>query len=49
MRNESELADSMDLAGIGKVFILHDLYSISLKNKIKQQVKDKLMAFYADR
>ena len=41
-REELSLVDSLQLEGIEKVFILHDLYAISLKNKIKEQVIEKI-------
>ena len=41
-REELSLVESLQLEGIEKVFILHDLYAISLKNKIKQQVVEKI-------
>ena len=41
-RNEMSLVDELNLDGIDKVFILHDLYSISLKNELKEQVIRKI-------
>lgn len=41
-RDEISLVDKLNLEGIDKVFILHDLYSINLKNQIKQKVKEKV-------
>lgn len=41
-REELSLVDNLQLEGIEKVFILHDLYAISLKNKIKEQVIEKI-------
>lgn len=41
-RNELDIVDSINLESIDKVFILHDLYSISLKNKIKEKVEEKI-------
>ena len=41
-REELSLVDSLQLEGIEKVVILHDLYAISLKNKIKEQVIEKI-------
>ena len=41
-RNELSLVDSLKLEGIDKVFILHDLYSIELKNEIKEKVIEKI-------
>ena len=41
-RNELSLIDSLKLDGIDKVFILHDLYSIELKNELKEKVIEKI-------
>lgn len=41
-REELSLIDELKLEGIDKVFILHDLYSIELKNEIKERVKTKI-------
>ena len=41
-REELSLIDELKLEGIDKVFILHDLYSIELKNEIKDRVKTKI-------
>lgn len=41
-RNELELVDALRLKGIDKIFILHDLYAISLKNKMKERVEMKI-------
>lgn len=41
-RNELELVNALCLKGIDKIFILHDLYAISLKNKIKERVEMKI-------
>lgn len=41
-RDELSLIDKLELEGIDKIFILHDLYSIELKNKIKEQVIRKI-------
>lgn len=41
-RDEISLVDKLDLEGIDKVFILHDLYSIDLKNQIKKKVEEKI-------
>ena len=41
-RDEMSLIDKLDLENIDKVFILHDLYSIELKNKVKEQVITKI-------
>ena len=37
-----ELVDKLNLEGIDKVFILHDLYSIDLKEQIKKKVEEKI-------
>ena len=42
MKHKSVLLDELNLEGIDKVFILHDLYSIDLKNEIKERVKTKI-------
>ena len=41
-RDEISLVDKLELNGIDKVFILHDLYSIKLKEEIKDRVVNKL-------
>ena len=41
-RDEISLVENLKLDGIDKVFILHDLYSINLKNEIKEKVKTKI-------
>ena len=41
-RDEISLVDKLKLEGIDKVFILHDLYSIDLKNEIKDKVISKI-------
>ena len=41
-RDELSLVDKLNLDGIDKVFILHDLYSIDLKNQIKKKVEEKI-------
>lgn len=41
-RDELSLINKLKLDGIDKIFILHDLYSIELKNKIKRQVITKI-------
>ena len=41
-RDENTLVEKLNLEGIDKVFILHDLYSIELKNEIKRQVQEKI-------
>lgn len=41
-RDEIYLVDELKLEGIDKIFILHDLYSIDLKNEIKDKVKRKI-------
>ena len=41
-RDEISLVDKLNLDGIDKVFILHDLYSIDLKNQIKKKVEEKI-------
>ena len=42
-RDELSLVEQLKLEGINKVFILHDLYSMDLKNKIKERVKEKIL------
>lgn len=42
-RDEISLVDKLNLEGIDKVFILHDLYSIDLKNQIKKKVEEKIL------
>lgn len=41
-RDEHTLVEKLNLEGIDKVFILHDLYSIDLKNEVKRQVVEKI-------
>lgn len=41
-REEISLVDKLNLEGIDKIFILHDLYAIDLKNAIKEKVKAKI-------
>ena len=41
-RDELSLIDSLKLDGIDKVFILHDLYAMDLKNKLKEKVIEKI-------
>ena len=41
-RDELSLVEKLNLEGIDKVFILHDLYSIDLKNQIKKKVEEKI-------
>lgn len=41
-RDEISLVDELKLKGIDKVFILHDLYSIDLKNEIRDKVISKI-------
>ena len=41
-RDEISLVDKLNLEGIDKVFILHDLYSINLKNQIKKKIEEKI-------
>ena len=41
-RDELDLVNKLKLDGIDKVFILHDLYSIELKNQVKEKVKRKI-------
>ena len=41
-KDELSLIEELNLEGIDKVFILHDLYSIDLKNEIKERVKNKI-------
>lgn len=42
-RDEMSLVEKLNLDGIDKVFILHDLYSIDLKNQIKKKVEEKVL------
>ena len=42
-RDEISLVDKLNLEGIDKVFILHDLYSIDLKNQIKKKIEEKIL------
>lgn len=42
-RDEISLVEKLNLEGIDKVFILHDLYSIDLKNQIKKKVEEKIL------
>lgn len=41
-RDELSLVDKLNLEEIDKVFILHDLYSMELKNEIKRKVEEKI-------
>ena len=41
-RKELELVQDLNLDGIDKVFILHDLHSTELRDKIKEQVREKI-------
>lgn len=41
-RDELKLIDDLNLENIDKIFILHDLYAIDLKNEIKEKVKRKI-------
>lgn len=41
-RDELSLVDELKLEGIDKIFILHDLYAIDLKNEIREKVKRKI-------
>ena len=41
-RDENTLVEKLNLEGIDKVFILHDLYSIELKNEVKAQVIERM-------
>lgn len=41
-RDEKSLVEELNLKDIDKVFILHDLYAIDLKNEIKESVKRKI-------
>lgn len=41
-RDEISLVDKLNLENIDKVFILHDLYAIDLKNEIKNKVKRRI-------
>ena len=45
-RDELKLVDKLNLDGVDKVFILHDLYSIDLKNQIKKKIKEKINGTY---
>lgn len=42
-RDEMSLVEKLNLEGIDTVFILHDLYSIDLKNQIKKKVEEKIL------
>lgn len=42
-RDEMSLVEKLNLEGIDKVFILHDLYSIDLKNQIKKKVEERIL------
>lgn len=42
-RDEMSLVEKLNLEGIDKVFILHDLYSIDLKNQLKKKVEEKIL------
>ena len=39
---ETSLVEELKLEGIDKIFILHDLYAMDLKNEIKESVKRKI-------
>ena len=41
-RKELELVQNLNLEAIDKVFILHDLHSTELRDKIKEQVREKI-------
>ena len=41
-RKELELVQDLNLEAIDKVFILHDLHSTELRDKIKEQVREKI-------
>ena len=41
-RDELDLVNKLNLDGIDKVFILHDLYSMDLKNEMKKRVEEKI-------
>lgn len=41
-RDEMSLVDKLELKDIDKVFILHDLYSIDLKNQLKRKIEEKI-------
>lgn len=41
-RDEISLVDKLNLEGVDKIFILHDLYSIDLKEQIKKKVEEKI-------
>jgi len=41
-REEMSLVEELKLDGIDKIFILHDLYAMDLKNEIKERVKRKI-------
>lgn len=41
-RDENSLVEQLNLEGIDRIFILHDLYAIDLKNEIKERVKKKI-------
>ena len=41
-REETSLVEELKLEGIDKIFILHDLYAMDLKNEIKESVKRKI-------
>ena len=41
-RDEYELVDKMDLSNKNKIFILHDLYSLELKENIKEKVIERV-------
>ncbi len=42
-RDEMSLVEKLNIEGIDTVFILHDLYSIDLKNQIKKKVEEKIL------
>lgn len=41
-RDELSLVDDLNIEGIDKIFILYDLYSIQLRDQIKNKIKEKL-------
>ena len=41
-RDEVSLVEKLNLEGIDKVFILHELYAISIKNQLKEKVEEKI-------
>jgi len=42
-RDELSLVDSLVIDNVDKVFILYDLYSMDLKNQMKESVKNKIL------